>query len=212
MGTDFGGWTALTARQPCCRKLGQTVMEVGMVRIMAAVALGLMLLAQGVRAQERAAGDPLAEAMARNPDRFEAAMLDLVAGFGGPKGLTRAGIDEHVALERAGARATAMRRLLAMDLDADSGVSRDELQVAQRAASAASRGRMERTFAAADADGDGTVSAGEIAADGKAAAQRALGSEDEALLLAVLTLDADGDGALTADELRAAMTRLDDAT
>jgi hypothetical protein len=51
-------------------------------------------------------------------------MLDLVAGFGGPDGLTREGIAEHVALERAAGRATAMRRLMAMDLNADGDVQR----------------------------------------------------------------------------------------
>jgi Ca2+-binding EF-hand superfamily protein len=136
-------------------------------------------------------------------------MLDLVAGFGGPDGLTRDGVADHVALERAGARATAMRRLHAMDLDGDGAVLREEMQVAQRAASAASRGRMEREFLAADADGDGAISASEIAADGKAAGLRRLGQEEEDMLLSLLTLDADGDGALAADELRAAMAGVD---
>jgi Ca2+-binding EF-hand superfamily protein len=181
-----------------------------MVKLVAAVAVLVMLWAQGALAQ--AVETPLQRAMQANPDRFEAAMLDLVAGFGGPSGLTRDGIAEHVALERASARAAAMRRLLAMDLDADGTVTRDELQDAQRAASATSRGRMERQFAAADAEGDGRVTAAEIAADGKAAAMRALGEDEEALLMSVLTLDADGDGALRTDELSAAMTRVDDAT
>ena len=186
-----------------------------MVKLVAAAMVVVLLWAQGGLAQEapdQTDGAALAEAMARNPDRFEAAMLDLVAGFGGPEGLTREGIGEHVALERAGARASAMRRMLAIDLDGDGAVVRVEMQIAQRAASAASRGRMERQFAATDADGDGIVSAAEIIAEGKAAALRALGSEEEALLLSVLTLDADGDGALTAKELRAAMVRLADAT
>jgi Ca2+-binding EF-hand superfamily protein len=139
-------------------------------------------------------------------------MLDLVAGFGGPDGLTRDGVADHVALERAGARATAMRRLIAMDLDGDGAVQRGELLVTQRAAGAGTRGRMERQFAAADADADGTVSAAEIAADGKAAALRALGEEEEELLLSILTLDQNGDGALTAEELRATIARQDDGT
>jgi hypothetical protein len=182
-----------------------------MVKIMAAVlALVLAVLANGVRAQE--AADPLAEAMARNPDRFEATMLDLIAGFGGLDGLTRDGIRDHIALKRAAARASSMRRLLALDLDGDGVVLLAELQVAQRAASAAARGRMERQFAAADADGDSRVSAAEIAADGKAAALRALGDEEERMLLSVLTLDADGNAALSAKEVREAMARQDDAT
>jgi len=176
-----------------------------MVRLIAAVAVSALLWVQGATAQ--AQESPLDRAMQANPDRFEARMLDLVAGFGGPDGLTRDGIAAHVALERAAARAGAMRRLLAMDLDADGAVQRDELRVVQQAASAGARGRMERQFAAADADGDGLVSAEEIAADGKAAGLRALGEEEEAQVFATLTLDADGDGALTADELRAAIAR-----
>jgi hypothetical protein len=181
-----------------------------MVRLVAAIAVLVMLWAQGALAQ--AVETPLDRAMQANPDRFEASMLDLVAGFGGPDGLTRKGIDEHIALERAAARATAMRRLIAMDLDGDGAVQRAELQVAQRAASAVMRGRLERQFAAADADGDNRVTAAEIAADGQAAALRALGQEEEAMLLSVLTLDTNGDGALNAEELRAAMLRPDDAT
>jgi Ca2+-binding EF-hand superfamily protein len=179
-----------------------------MVRLVAAVAVLVLLWVEGARAQ--GVETPLETAIGRNPDRFEATMLDIVAGFGGPEGLTRDGIEEHVALERAAARASAMRRLMAMDLNADGDVAREELFAAQRAASAGSRGRMERQFAAADGDGDGRVSAAEIAADGKAEAMRALGEEEEALLLSILTLDADGDGALTAGELRAAVERLSD--
>jgi Ca2+-binding EF-hand superfamily protein len=172
----------------------------------AAVAVLVLLWVEGARAQ--AVETPLATAMQRNPDRFEATMLDLVAGFGGPQGLTRDGIAEHVALERAGARATAMRRLMAMDLNADGDVAREEMSVAQRAASAGMRGRMERQFAAADTDGDGRVTAAELALDGKAAALRALDQEEEALLYSILALDADGDGALAAGELRTAVARL----
>jgi Ca2+-binding EF-hand superfamily protein len=176
-----------------------------MVRLIAAVAVLVLLWVQGAMAQ--AVETPLERAMLGNPDRFESEMLDLVAGFGGPDGLTADGIGAHVALERAAARAAAMRRLMAMDLDADGAVLRQELQVAQQAASAGARGRMERQFAAADGNGDGSVSAEEIAADGKAAALRALGKEEEEVLFAALTLDANGNGALAADELRAALAR-----
>jgi len=177
-----------------------------MVRLVVAVAILVMLWAQGALAQ--AVETPLQRAMEGNPGRFEATMLDLVAGFGGPDGLTREGIAEHVALERAAGRATAMRRLIAIDLNADGDVQRGELQVAQRAASAGARGRMERQVAAADADGDGKITAAEIAADGAAAALGALGADEEALLMSVLTLDADGNGALSAAELRVAMAKV----
>jgi hypothetical protein len=181
-----------------------------MVRLVAAVAVLVLLWVEGARAQ--ALETPLETAIGRNPDRFEATMLDLVAGFGGPEGLTREGIEEHVALERASARASAMRRLAAMDLNADGDVEREEMFVAQRAASAGARGRMARQFAAADADGDGRVTAAESAADARAEAMRALGEEEEAMLLSILTLDANGDDALGAEELRAAVARMADRT
>lgn len=181
-----------------------------MVRIMAALAVALVLLAQGARAQGVA--DPLVEAIRQDPDRMEARLVDLVAGFGGPGGLTAEGIEAHVALERAGARASALRRFHAMDLDADGSVDRDELTVAQRAASATTRGRMERQFAQADGDADGRIDSDEIAREGRAAALRALGEEEASLLQAALQLDADGDGAVTVREVRSGVARLAEAS
>jgi hypothetical protein len=178
-----------------------------MVRIAAAMVLGLVLWAGGARAE----GSALDQAIARNPERFQARALDLIAGFGGAGGLTSQGIEEHIALERAAARAAALRRIWAMDLDADGAVARDELAVAQRAASAAARGRMERQFVAADGNGDARIDAAEIASEGQAAALRALGEDEADLLRALLALDADGDDALAADELRAAVLRLGEA-
>jgi EF hand len=184
--------------------------EATMVKIMAAVVVAVMLWAQGALAED--AGAALAEEMRRNPERFAARMTDLIAGFGQAGDLTREGIDDYIALERAGGRATALRRMMAMDLDADGTVTRNELAVTQRAASATTRGRMERQFLAADANGDGRVDAGELAADGKLAALRALGEEEAEMLRAVLTLDTGGDGALSQAELDAALARMDDAT
>lgn len=155
--------------------------------------------------------DALAKAMSRNPERFEAQAIDLIAGFGGPEGLRAEEIEMHIALERAGARASAIRRFLAMDLDADGMVSRAELAVSQRAASAQGRGRMERQFASADADRSASVDVAEIAAFGAAAGLAALDEGEADLLRAYLQLDADGNGALVTDEVIAAMARLDGA-
>ena len=180
-----------------------------MVRLIVAAALALLVVTQGLRAQDQA--DPLAAAIGQNADRVETRLVDLVAGFGGPDGLTEQGIDAHVALERAGARATALRRFHAMDLDADGAVDREELAVARAAASAATRGRMERQFDQADTDGSGQVDLAEIAAAGRAAGLRALDEGEEALLRAAFRLDADGDGALTVQEVRAGVARLAEA-
>lgn len=155
-----------------------------------------------------AEGDALADAMARNPERFLAQTVDLIAGFGDSDGLRPAGIEAHVALARAGARAAALRRFHAMDLDADGTIDRAELAVSQRAASAAARGRLERQFTTADADGSGAVEAAEIAAAGQLAALRALGEDEAALLRALMQLDTDGDGALIAAEVERAMAGL----
>lgn len=178
-----------------------------MVRIMAALALAMLFAAQGAFAKD--GRDPLAEAMEKDPERLVARLVDLVAGFGGPSGLTAAGIEEHIALERAAARAAALRRLWAMDLDADGSVTRPELAVSQRAASARARGRMERQFAAADLNRDGGLDPAEMAAEGQAAALAALDAGEAALLRASLRLDGDKNGALTADEVRAALAQPD---
>lgn len=174
-----------------------------------AAALGLTLVPGPAAWGEE---DKLAEAMARDPARFEAQAIDLIAGFGGPDGLRPEAIETHIALERAGARASAIRRFLAMDLDADGAVTRDELGVSQRAASAAGRGRMERQFVAADADGNSVVDTGEMAAAGAAAGLAALGEAEAGVLRAMMRLDADGDGALSVKEVSAAVARVGDAT
>lgn len=181
-----------------------------MVKIVAVMVLGLVLWAQTVLAQD--AKTALEEELRQNADRFKDEVTDLIAGFGQNGALTLAGIEDHIVLTRAAARATALRRLFAQDLDADGTVSRKELAVVQAAATAAARGRLERQFTAADTDGDGLVDADEIAAEGKGAALRALDGDEADLLRATLSLDADGDGALTTEELAAALARLDEAT
>jgi hypothetical protein len=179
-----------------------------MVRLAAAITVMAVIFAEAALAE----GDGLSEAMERNPERFANQVIDLIAGFGGPDGLRPDGIEAHIALERAGARASALRRFHAMDLDADGIIDRGELATTQRAASAATRGRMERQFAGADADGDAKVSAVEIAAAGQAAALRALGEDEAAILRALMRLDANGDGALGVAEVEAAVAGIDDAS
>jgi hypothetical protein len=180
-----------------------------MVKLMAAAVLLLLVMLQTARAD---IDGPLAEAMRKDPEQFRAMAEDVIAGFGGPSGLTLAGIEDHVALERAAARASAMRRFLAMDLNNDGAVGREELAVIQRAASATSRGRLERQFAAADGDSDGRVSAAEIRAEGQAAALRALTEAEATILRALMTLDSDKDGALRMDEFRMSLTLPDEVT
>jgi Ca2+-binding EF-hand superfamily protein len=179
-----------------------------MVRIAAVLVMLVFGLAQVALAEESA----LDKAMRKNPDRFSERAIDLIAGFGGPDGLRAAGIEEHIALERAGARASALRRFLAMDLDGDGVVGRAELAVCQRAANASTRGRMERQFAAADSNADGQVDAAELKTAGQVAGQQGLDEAEAGVLRALMTLDADGDGALLGKELLAAVARVSDAS
>jgi hypothetical protein len=180
-----------------------------MVKVVAAVMLVVLVMLQTAWAESVS---PLEDAMRKDPDRFRVMAEDVIAGFGGPAGLTPAGIEEHVALERATARAGAMRRLLAMDLDNDGSVTRDELGVTLRAASATARGRLERQFTAADMDADNKINAAEMRSEGQAAALRALTDAEAAILRSLMTLDANQDGALAQEELRQALQRLDEVT
>jgi EF hand len=179
-----------------------------MARLLAGLVAATLALTQGAQAEETA----LDRAMRKNPNRFADQVIDLIAGFGGADGLRPAGIEEHIALERAGARASALRRFLAMDLDGDGAVVRAELAVSQRAASAAGRGRLERSFAAADANADGRIDTAELQAAGKVAALQGLSETEAEVLRALMSLDSNGDGALHPDELRAALARAGEAT
>ena len=179
-----------------------------MVRHLAVVVLGLVLgvfAVQPVRAD--AAVKALADAMDRNPERVLTMAEDVIAGYGGPGGLTPQDIADYIALERAAARAAAMRKLLAADLDNDGTLQRQELAVGLRAASADQRGRMERQFKSADIDGNDSLDAAEIRAEGQVAALKALSETEAEVLAALISLDADGDGALRAPEVQAAVRR-----
>lgn len=178
-----------------------------MRRFLAAVTLAVIAMVQAARAEETA----LDKAMTRDPERFAARVTDLIAGFGGSGGLRATGIEEHIALERAAARASALRRIMAMDLDADGGLDRAELAVSQRAASAAARGRMERQFLAADSNNDGRIDPEEMQADGRAAGLRALGEDEAGMLRALMTLDRDGNATLTVEEVAAALALVETA-
>ena len=173
----------------------------------ALVILGVMLWPLAAVAEETA----LDKAMRKDPDRFAGQVLDLIAGFGGPDGLRPEGIEEHIALERAGARASTLRRFLAMDLDADGAVDRAELLVSQRAASAEGRGRLERQFLAADTDADDRVDAAELAEQGRLAGLRSISEGEAEFLRGMMVLDADGNGALTGAEVDRAVAGLEKA-
>ncbi|MEH7829739.1 hypothetical protein [Gemmobacter denitrificans] len=135
------------------------------------------------------------------PDRWLAEMTRLVAGFGGPAGLTSEGIDRHVAVERAAARANALRDLLSADLDGDGAVSAEEGQEMNLVLSARGRGAWALRQAAADQDGNGTLVGAEIVGFAQAQALDRFSDRRADGLRAVLAFDADGDGAVSIAEL-----------
>lgn len=168
-----------------------------MIRMSMLIVVGLMAATQGALADAAS----LAKAIARAPARVETMIEDVIAGHGEVGVLSADGIEAHVALTRASARATVLRRYFALDLDADGSVDRMELAIARRAAAADQRGRMDRDFSVADADGNGVVDPAELAAAGRAAALRALDEEEAALLRGLLAFDGDGDGGVTREEI-----------
>jgi len=145
------------------------------------------------------------------PERFLDSSAILIHGFGQAGSITAAGVEQAIALDRAGARAQALRRLQAVDLNTDGAVSPDELAVAAGAASATTRGRLITTHARADTDSDGTVSAVELTVHAGAEALRLVSDVDAGMARAVLACDQDGDGAVTLAEVRRALAALDPA-
>lgn len=152
--------------------------------------------------------DAVLKQVRADPEPFLNLAADLIHGFGGPGGIDAAGVDRFIALERAEARAAALRRLAVADLDFDGQVRDDELGVLAGAASAKARGRIWAMFEAADADANRVVTADEAALFARAEAMRAFGPTEEAVARAVLTFDGDADGWVTLEEVKAAVAAL----
>lgn len=148
------------------------------------------------------------KAVKADPAPFLDLAADLIHGFGGAGGIDRAGVDRFVAMERAEARASALRRLAVADLDFDGAVTSDEMAVLAAAASAKARGRLWAMQEAADGDGDGTVSATETAEFARSEAMRSFDAKDEALARSVLSFDANADGLVSLEEVKAAVAAL----
>lgn len=149
----------------------------------------------------------LKEVTAR-PEPFLTLAADLIHGYGQDGAIDAKGVDTFVALERAEARASALRRLQAADLDFDGAVTSDEMAVLAATLSAKARGRQWALLERADLDGNRTVSTDEIAGFGRAEAMRGFSPQKEAIVRAVLTFDSDADGKVTLDEVKAAVAAL----
>jgi hypothetical protein len=172
----------------------------------------VMLFAQPLRAEVAPVlPDPMLKRIKAAPDRFMDLAALLIHGFGSGGSIDIAGIERSIALDRAGTRASAQRRLLAADLDGDGTVGSGEISVAANAASATTRARLITTHARADADSDGSVSPAELAAHAGAESLRQVSEADAAMARAVLACDQDGDGQVTMPEVKRALAALDAA-
>jgi Ca2+-binding EF-hand superfamily protein len=156
--------------------------------------------------------DPVIKKIQKNPTAFLDAASGIVAGFGGEEGLSKDGIDTFIAMERAKARASAMRRMLAMDLDDNGVVAKGELAAVMAAAGAMQRGKILQQHDTADQDRDGQVSAGEMKAAATAAALRSLTAAEADAARGLLQFDGDGNGLVTLDEIERGVALLEDAT
>jgi Ca2+-binding EF-hand superfamily protein len=177
---------------------------------------GHVALAGAAMAQDGAAqGSPalserLAKRLRDNPERFVETATGLILGHGTGGGIDAAGVNRFIAVERAAARATALRRYLAADLDDDGTVTADEAAVLVALAAARQRGRLHQAFQRADADGNGRVTPAELRSAGGVAAEAALPEVEAVQWRSLLALDDDGDGRLTLAEVKAAAQAIPD--
>lgn len=143
------------------------------VRIIACVSCLFALVFAGAPVLADPSGDVvielpevLADALSSGSKRLEQDVLELIDGFGDGGQIDVAGLALSVATERAAARATAMRRFLALDLDGDRALSLIELRLAGEAAalSAVSEERAAERLAlmAFDQDRDGWLTREEL--------------------------------------------------
>lgn len=168
----------------------------------------VLVLAFGPPVQAQNLSEAVLNEVKSDPAPFLELAASLIHGFGGAGGIDQAGVDRFVALERAEARASALRRLQVADLDFDGAVGREEMAVLVAAAAAKSRGRLWALHEAADSDGDASVSADELMVFGRAEAMLRFSALDEAVARSVLTFDSDKDGLVTLDEVKAAVAAL----
>jgi hypothetical protein len=152
--------------------------------------------------------DTLLKSIKADPSGYLESVATMIASYGAADGITEVQVDTSLALLRAKARSGAIMPLIGADLDADGTVTRDEVMVAEAAASAAARGRLERAFQAADADGNAMVTPAELTDFGMGAAMAALSPAEMARIKVLMGFDADGDGKVTVNEVRAGLVGL----
>ena len=152
--------------------------------------------------------DALSKRIKGDPAAYLDEVAGLIAGYGTAGGIDAAGLDQVVALTRAGARASAFARLMRADLDGDGAVQTAEMAVLAASVAAEDRGKLAVLFARADTDGDGKVAPAEIQAYAGAAGQASYSDAKAGQLRAVMAFDGNGDGRVTLDEVKSGLTAL----
>ncbi len=126
----------------------------------------------------------------------------MILGYGTGGAIDLAALQNMVAMERADARARAMRRLQGADLNGDGAIGGDEMRIKAAAMAAAARGRMIQYFGRADLDGDDTVSVAELQDYANSIAVQTFGEDKAANVLSMMGFDKNGDGRVTLAEAR----------
>ncbi len=168
--------------------------------ILAAIFSLLALQAAG-----QAVPGPLTKLVQRDPLGFADDVAVIIAGFGKGDAIDRAGLRNLVAMERADARAMALRRLQGADLDGDGAISGGEMRIKAAALAAAARGRLILYFGKADLQGDDAVSADELQIYAETVARGDFSDARAAEIYAIIGFDKNADGRVTLDEVRAAI-------
>lgn len=166
---------------------------------------GLFLIFMPLVAGAQVMPESLAAQVARDPDGYLDDLAVLIAGYGRNGAIDGQGLQNFVAMERADARALAMRRLQGADLNGDGAIGGDEMRVKAAASASAARGRLILYFGKADLDRDDLVSVDELQAYANLVALQSVSDEKAANIFAVLGFDLNGDNRVTLDEAKAAI-------
>ncbi len=135
------------------------------------------------------------------PDRFIEDATNLILGFGRDEAIGAQGLQNAIDIQRAGTRASVLRRLLAADLNGDAIVTAAEVRVLVPTRSAGQRARLYLDFKAADTNGDQAVSWGEMRAFAQTRALASISGIQADVLRDFLSFDLDGDGRVHVDEI-----------
>lgn len=157
-----------------------------------------MVLAEGLP-------QTLAAQVERNPGKYLDDLAVMIAGYGTDGAIDGPSLHNVVAMARAEARATALRRLQGADLDGDGTIAGAEMRVKGATEAAPARGRLNVYFGKADLDRDDAVSAVELHAYANAVAQKSFSEDKAAAVYAILAFDKNGDGRVTLTEAKAAI-------